>query len=174
MNSKHYLLLLLTLILATSLQAKTVIDEQKIEPSLIEVLYKRIKVTDTLLVNTDFRIDYLTLMAGKNTSAFYSANRKMHDSISSRNPKYAIATMLDKEAFRRASEYEVESLFKNFPKGKVTNHTRHSLCSWTYEEEWEKPVWEITDSTSTKVDMNVCLPFPTIGDVVGMLGLHRR
>lgn len=149
MNSKHYLLLLLTLILATSLQAKTVIDEQKIEPSLIEVLYKRIKVTDTLLVNTDFRIDYLTLMAGKNTSAFYSANRKMHDSISSRNPKYAIATMLDKEAFRRASEYEVESLFKNFPKGKVTNHTRHSLCSWTYEEEWEKPVWEITDSTST-------------------------
>ena len=149
MNSKHYLPLLITLILATSLQAKTVIDEQKIEPSLIEVLYKRIKVTDTLLVNTDFRIDYLTLMAGKNTSAFYSANRKMHDSISSRNPKYAIATMLDKEAFRRASEYEVESLFKNFPKGKVTNHARHSLCSWIYEEDWEKPTWEITDSTST-------------------------
>ena len=57
MNSKHYLLLLLTLILATSLQAKIVIDERKIEPAIIEVLYKRIKVTDTLLVNTDFKTD---------------------------------------------------------------------------------------------------------------------
>ena len=43
MNSKHYLPLLITLILATSLQAKIVIDERKIEPAIIEVLYKRIK-----------------------------------------------------------------------------------------------------------------------------------
>ena len=41
MNSKHYLPLLITLILATSLQAKIVIDERKIEPAIIEVLYKR-------------------------------------------------------------------------------------------------------------------------------------
>lgn len=148
---KKFFLLILNIcfLLNSHLQAKIVINERKIEPALIEVVYKRIKVTDTLLVNTDFRIDHLTLMAGKNTSAFYSANRKLYDSISSRNPQYAIATMMDKEAFRRTSEYEVESLFKNFPKGKVTNQTRHSLCSWIYEEEWEKPIWEITDSTST-------------------------
>ena len=52
--------------LAMNLQAKIVIDERKIEPAIIEVLYKRIKVTDTLLVDTDFKTDFLTLMAGKN------------------------------------------------------------------------------------------------------------
>ena len=57
-------------LLAHNLQAKIVIDERKLEPAIIEVLYKRIKVTDTLLVDTDFKTDYLTLMAGKNSSAF--------------------------------------------------------------------------------------------------------
>ena len=149
MKVKHYLPLLITLVLATSLQAKIVIDERKIEPAIIEVLYKRIKVTDTLLVDTDFKTDFLTLRAGKNLSAFYHANLKTHDSISVRNFEYAIATFKDKEALKQVSSYEEEVLFKNFPKGKVTNHTRHSLCSWTYEEDWEKPTWEITDSTST-------------------------
>ena len=149
MKVKHYLPLLITLVLATSLQAKIVIDERKIEPAIIEVLYKRIKVTDTLLVNTDFKTDYLTLMAGKNSSAFYQANKKTYDSIATRNFDYVMATWNDKEARQRMTSYEVETLFKNFPKGKVTNHTRHSLCSWTYEEDWEKPTWEITDSTST-------------------------
>jgi len=60
--------------LAMNLQAKIVIDERKIEPAIIEVLYKRIKVTDTLLVDTDFKTDFLTLRAGKNSSAFYHAN----------------------------------------------------------------------------------------------------
>ena len=149
MKVKHYLPLLITLILATSLQAKIVIDERKIEPAIIEVLYKRIKVTDTLLVNTDFKTDYLTLRAGKNSSAFYQANLKTHDSISVRDFKYVIATMKDTETFKRTSSYEDEVLFKNFPIGKITNHTHHSLIGWIYEEEWEKPVWEITDSTST-------------------------
>ena len=149
MKVKHYLPLLITLILATSLQAKIVIDERKIEPAIIEVLYKRIKVTDTLLVDTDLKTDYLTLMAGKNSSAFYQANKKTYDSIATRNFDYVMATWNDKEARQRMTSYEVETLFKNFPKGKVTNHTRHSLCSWTYEEDWEKPTWEITDSTST-------------------------
>jgi GLPGLI family protein len=126
-----------------------VIDERKIEPAIIEVLYKRIKVTDTLLVDTDFKTDFLTLMAGKNSSAFYQANLKTHDSIGNRNFEYEMAIWKDKEARKRMTSYEVEALFKNFPKGKITNHTRHSLISWIYEEEWEKPVWEITDSTST-------------------------
>ena len=149
MKLKHYLPLLIILVLAPSLQAKIVIDERKIEPAIIEVLYKRIKATDTLLVNTDFKTDYLTLMAGKNSSAFYQANKKTYDSIATRNFDYVMATWNDKEARQRMTSYEVETLFKNFPKGKVTNHTRHSLCSWTYEEDWEKPTWEITDSTST-------------------------
>lgn len=143
------ILFILISTLALNLQAKIVIDERKLEPAIIEVLYKRIKVTDTLLVDTDFKTDYLTLMAGKNSSAFYQANLKTYDSIATRNFDYVMATWKNKEARKQTSSYEVEVLFKNFPKGKVTNHTRHSLCSWIYEEEWEKPVWEITDSTST-------------------------
>ena len=149
MKNSLFLVLSIFFLWNTHLQAKVVIDERKVEPAILEVLYKRIKVTDTLLVDTDFKTDYLTLMAGKNVSAFYQANLKTHDSISTRNTQYIIATMMDKEAFRKSSEWEVETLFKNYPTGKVTNHTRHSLCTWVYEEDWEKPVWEITDSTST-------------------------
>ena len=102
--------------LAMNLQAKIVIDERKIEPAIIEVLYKRIKVTDTLLVDTDFKTDFLTLMAGKNSSAFYQANLKTHDSISNRNFDYVMATFKDKDAFKRTSEYEDEVLFQEFSK----------------------------------------------------------
>ena len=131
-----------------SLQAKTVVDERNLEQALIEVLYKRIKVTDTLHINTDFKTDYLTLRAGKNTSAFYSANLKTHDSLEVRSSEYLKTYLLNKDMFKAISELEREAVFKNYPTGKVTNHTRHSLCNWIYEEEWEKPIWEITDSTS--------------------------
>ena len=50
--------------------------------------------------------------------------------------------------FRTISELEKDALFKNYPIGKTTNHTRHSLCNWIYEEDLEKPKWTITDSTS--------------------------
>lgn len=148
---KNFLYIILSIIFLwnTRLEAKIVIDERKIEPAIIEVLYKRIKVTDTLLVDTDYKTDYLTLRAGKNVSAFYSAQLKTQDSISNRNVEYMLAIMRDKDAFRKSSEWERGAVFKNYPTGKVTNHTRHSLCSWIYEEEWEKPTWEITDSTCT-------------------------
>ena len=50
--------------------------------------------------------------------------------------------------FRTISELEREAIFRNYPQGKITNHTRHSLCNWIYEEDMEKPIWEITDSIS--------------------------
>lgn len=142
-------LLIICCMLFMNLQARIVIEEQKLEPAIVEVLYKRIKVTDTLFVDADFKTDFLTLRAGKSTSVFYSAERKTHDSISTKNFEYVIALMKDSKTFNKASKFEWEVLFKNFPTGKITNHTRHSLCSWIYEEEWEKPSWEITDSIST-------------------------
>lgn len=139
------------------LQAQKVINECKLEPAIIEVLYKRTKVTDTLFVEKDFRIDFLTLRAGKEISAFYSAKLKAYDSLSVRNFEYAFAIMQDHEAFKAMSELEREVLFKNYPTGKITNHTRHSLCNWVFEEDWEKPTWEITDSTSTVGDYECLL-----------------
>ncbi|MGL5731353.1 MAG: hypothetical protein ACRCX5_09555, partial [Bacteroidales bacterium] len=86
--------------------AKGIIDERSLEDALIEVVYKRIKVTDTLLVDSDFKTDYLTLRSGKNISAFYSARKKTDDSLSTRSAEYAIASIRDKKAFKETSELE--------------------------------------------------------------------
>lgn len=149
MNFK-FTLLYFFVTLTLNVCAKTVIDERKIEPAIIEVLYKRIKVTDTLYIDTDFDTHYLTLRAGKNVSTFYCAELKENDSLQVRNPLvYLKAFLADEKLFNKYGALERDAIFKNFPTGKITNHTRHSLCNWIYEEDWEKPVWEITDSTST-------------------------
>ena len=128
--------------------AKGIIDERSLEDALIEVVYKRIKVTDTLLVDSDFKTDYLTLRSGKNISAFYSARKKTDDSLSNRSAEYAIASIRDKKTFKETSELEREIVYKNFPSGKVSVYNRYDMENWKYEELWEKPVWEITDSTA--------------------------
>ena len=149
MNLKITLLYIFTTI-TLNVCAKTVIDERKIESAIIEVLYKRIKITDTLLVNTDFDTHYLTLRAGKNVSTFYCAKLKASDSSRVRNPLVHLKAFLaDEKSFNKYGALERDVIFKNYPTGKITAHTRHSLCSWTYEEDWEKPTWKITDSTST-------------------------
>ncbi|MGL5318184.1 MAG: GLPGLI family protein [Bacteroidales bacterium] len=147
MNLKRLLFCLLVMLTANML-AQGIIDERNLEEALIEVVYKRIKVTDTLLVDTDFKMDYLTLRAGKNMSAFYSARRKTDDSLSNRSAEYTIAMIRDKKNFKEISELEKEIVYKNFPSGKVTVHNRYDMENWKYEELWEKPVWEITDSTT--------------------------
>ncbi len=131
-----------------TLNAKGVIDERKIEPAMIEVLYKRIKVTDTLMAENDFKTDYLTLMAGKNVSAFYSARRKTHDSLMIRNSDYVRTVFTDMDLFRNISESDFEKIFKNYPEGKTTTLNYYSLTSWIIEEDFEKPEWKITDSTT--------------------------
>lgn len=40
-----------------------------------------------------------------------------------------------------------EYIYKNFPENKVTVFNHFALMHWTYEEEWEKPQWELKDST---------------------------
>ncbi|MGL5635480.1 MAG: GLPGLI family protein [Bacteroidales bacterium] len=147
MNLKRLLFCLL-IMLTTNIFAQCIIDEQRLDDALIEVIYKRIKVTDTLLVNTDFKADYLTLRAGKNISAFYSARLKTEDSLGSRNLEYVIAQIRDTKTFKEVARLENEVVYKNFPSGKVSVYNRYDMENWKYEELWEKPVWEITDSTA--------------------------
>ena len=144
-------LFVFAMLLAVGLQAQKVWDERKIEPAILEVLYKQIKVTDTLFVDTDFKTDYLTLMVGKNVSAFYCPQRKAYDSICKRHPEFLTEKVINKSPFRNTynNGWEYRVVFRNYPTGKVTNFVYHSLIQWVYEEDWEKPVWEITDSTST-------------------------
>lgn len=145
----RWTLLCLLAIMTASLNAKRVVEERNLEAAHIEVVYKRVKVTDTLHIDTDYKTDFLTLRTGKSISAFYSAGKKTNDSIMERNFDYVVAMLKDNKAFSEYSGLEEEVIYKNYPTGKITVHSRYSLSNWVYEEEWEKPIWEITDSTAT-------------------------
>lgn len=147
MNIKKLLFCSL-IMLSTNMFAQSIIDERSLEDALVEVVYKRIKVTDTLLVDTDFETDYLTLRAGKTMSAFYSARRKINDSLCNRSFEYSVAQVRDTKTFKEVARLEREIVYKNFPSGKVSVYNRYDMENWKYEELWEKPVWEITDSTA--------------------------
>ena len=145
----RWTLLCLLAIMTASLNAKRVVEERNLEAALVEIVYKRVKVTDTLHIDTDYETDFLTLRAGKSISAFYSAKKKSNDSIMERNFDYVASMLKDNKTFSEYSGLEKEVIYKNYPAGKVTVHSRYSLSNWVYEEEWEKPIWEITDSTAT-------------------------
>ena len=38
-------------------------------------------------------------------------------------------------------------IYKNYPAGKVTQTSYFDMTDWRYEEDWEKPEWEIIDET---------------------------
>ena len=44
---------------------------------------------------------------------------------------------------------EREFTYKNYPAGKITTTDNFGLEHWVYEEEWEKPQWNILDSMAT-------------------------
>jgi GLPGLI family protein len=126
--------------------ARIIIEEDSLDNCLIEVLYERIKVTDTLDIQNKYITNNLTLRAGKNASAFYSAARKNYDSISCRNFEITLALFNDKDAFRRMSNEEWETIFKLKNERKTIVNDRFDMTAWHYEEELEAPSWCITDS----------------------------
>lgn len=153
MKKELYLIWAVILIGTAPLKSKSIVDERVLEPAIIEILYERRMATDTLQIDTDFRINYLTYCAGKNISVFYDAKYKSYDSLMAKSPEYVKTYLNDMlnggKMLKEIGETDNETIFINYPAGKVTNHTRHSLCNWIYEEEWRKPIWEITDSTTT-------------------------
>jgi len=126
--------------------AKIVIEEHSLDNCLIEVLYERIKVTDTLYTKNKYIKNDLTLRAGESASAFYSTARKNYDSISSRNFEITLALYNDKDAFRKMSNEEWETIFKLKKERKIIVHDRFDMTSWCYEDTLESPLWSITDS----------------------------
>lgn len=121
-------------------------------PAVAEVVYKRTKCLDTTKVGIDYRIDLMTLKAGKSASAFYSDDRRRFDSICEEQPVYGIKIMEDFDAFERVAHYDKEVIFKNYPIGENTVLQRYDLDNWIYTEPRELPQWTmVNDSTR-----NVC------------------
>ena len=92
MHLKIFITILFTLVSIGSMAAVKY-EESVLDSCFIEVVYQRMRVTDTLKPKDDYQLHDLTLRAGNKASAFYSAERKTVDSISQRD--FSIyATML--------------------------------------------------------------------------------
>lgn len=146
------LLLSLFLIQATfSLSAQVI---KIIEPALMECEYLERAVRDTLKRESDYDSEYVCLRIGKTTSVFFTPREVKRDSLSFYNPRAAF-TMFKEDTNNGISHINgmlTERTIKNYPVGKVTVDNRFSLMRWIYEEDWEKPHWEILDSAKVILD----------------------
>lgn len=151
--AERYIIILFCFASYLMVNAK-VIEEYKLDSTLVIIKYSRIKVTDTIDAINKYREDILTLQAGKNQSAFYSAELKTQDSIFQRNFDYLQKILSDNDLFKQYSGREKDVIFKNYPEGKNTIHTRFNLTNWIYSEDIETPVWAITDSITSILGYN--------------------
>ena len=146
MHLKNIIAILLTLISAGSVTAQEY-EERVLDSCFVEVVYQRMRVTDTLKPKDDYQLHDLTLRAGNKASAMYSAEGKTIDSLSAREPKVILAIMMDRQRFREFSHKNQHTvIYKLKEEGKTLIHDRFDLTNWKYEESIDTPRWEITDS----------------------------
>lgn len=137
--------------LATGLAREPVIDA---EPSLLEVHYIRTQITDTTRRSEHFLKDPVMLRVGKTKSLFCGSKRLLVDSLRAVNPDLEFALYRQTMDNNRQngthnlpSGYYGSYIYKNYPEGKVTEKCHFDMEQRQYEEEWEKPRWEISDSS---------------------------
>lgn len=146
MNLKITIIVLFVTLAVCSAEAQK-FEERVLDSCLIEVVYERMRVTDTLKPKDDYELHDLTLRAGNKASAMYSAERKKIDSISERDFKVFASIMTDRERFMEYSnKNQPMTIFKLKDEGKILTHDRFDLTNWKYEEPIDTPRWEITDS----------------------------
>ncbi|WP_303208930.1 GLPGLI family protein [Bacteroides oleiciplenus] len=120
-----------------------------IEPAVLECEYYKRVVTDTLDRKNDYKAEPAKLRIGKNSSMFYSPRELRWDSLGTdkRNQAMMFIEYSRKTGGKSLRGVFNEYVYKNFPENKVTVFNHFALMDWTYEEEWEKPQWELKDST---------------------------
>lgn len=126
------------------------------EPAILEVHYTRTQVTDTTKRETQYFNEETMLRIGKGMSLYCSVPRFNRDSLMycapdlywqmeaasfEKDPKEHDRTVLE-----RSGRYG-SCIYKNYPEGKLTETDYFDTQNWQYEEDWEKPEWEITDET---------------------------
>ncbi len=126
------------------------------EPSILEVHYTRTEVTDTTKRETNFFHEETMLRIGKNMSRYCSVPHYYRDSLMycapdlywqmeaasfNKDPKEH-----DRTSLERSGRYW-SVIYKNFPTEKVTETSYFEMDNWQYEEDWQKPDWEITEET---------------------------
>ncbi len=128
------------------------------EPAILEVYYTRTEVTDTTKRETNFFNEETMLRIGKNMSRYCSVPKFYRDSLRHFNSalyweteKIALVNAKDPverdmATLTRNGQYW-DVIYKNYPAGKVTQTSYFDMTDWRYEEDWEKPEWEIIDET---------------------------
>lgn len=126
------------------------------EPGILEVHYTRTQVTDTTKRNTDYYNEETMLRIGKGKSMYCSVPRFNRDSLMYCAPdlywQMEIASFEkdprehDRTTLERGGRYSC-CIYKNYPSGKVTETDYFEMQAWQYDEDWEKPDWEVTEET---------------------------
>ena len=126
------------------------------EPTILEVYYTRTQVTDTTKRDTDYYNEETMLRIGKGKSLYGSVPRYNRDSLMYCAPdlywQMEAASFEkdprehDRTALQRSGRYS-SWIYKNYPEGKVTETAYFDMEDWHYEEDWEKPEWEISDES---------------------------
>lgn len=128
------------------------------EPAILEVYYTRTEVTDTTKRKTNFFKEETMLRIGKGMSRYCSVPKFYDDflrhfnsalywereRIAFENARDKDPRVRDMEGLERRGRYW-DVVYKNYPVGKVTVTSYFDMTDWRYEENWEKPEWEITD-----------------------------
>lgn len=134
---------LIVLFSVLQLSAQTVI---KIDHAVLEVMYSKHTVTDTLNRYGDFRDEGdLVLRIGHQASSFFSRKDIWLDSLAASNIDAYMAMPVEERMINNPKEKEW--VFKNWPEGKVSVYNRFGMGHYTYTEVWEKPEWILCDST---------------------------
>lgn len=126
------------------------------EPAILEVYYTRTEVTDTTKRETNYFNEETMLRIGKGMSRYCSVPKYYRDSLMYCAPdlywQMEIASFEkdpqehDRTSLQRNGRYS-SFIYKNYPEGKVTETAYFDMQDWRYEEDWEKPEWEITDES---------------------------
>lgn len=152
MKRKAFIISLLSFFCMTT-QAQQI---EIFEPAIMEVEYNKKMVRDTLNRENDFISEAVRLRIGKKTSMFYSPKELWYDSLSC-NQELKTQVFLQysrsKGKLSAPAGFYKERVYKNHPAGKITVFNRFDLAHWTYSEDWEKPQWELMDSTKLVLNL---------------------
>lgn len=129
-------------------------------PAELEVRYERVEVLDTTKHGDDRKafVDRTMLRIGNGMSLYCCIPRFVRDSLMAVNP--SLYWEMEKVQFEKdpkgfsSTENTLQRIgayssfvYKNYPEGKVTESSYFDMDRRQYEEDWEKPEWEITDET---------------------------
>ncbi len=125
------------------------------EPAILEVRYQRTEVYDTLHRDSLRFTDEMMLRIGTTKSLFCNVKRFYQDSLFKANSEAYWSLMkaeIDKgnpNVFATLGGNKRSYLYKDYTANRVTEEDYFDTTPWRYKEDWEKPVWEITDDTKT-------------------------